>query len=305
MADRGATVHGLLIVDKPEGIGSTDVLRVLERRLGQKGLGHGGTLDPFASGVLPVLCGHATRLLPYLQGQDKLYRATLRLGVATDTLDRTGRIVAERPVPAGFDAERVRTEVLGRFVGEVELPVPAFAAVRVEGERLYRKAFRGETVQRPLRRTTIHRLLLEEYGNPQEMTVLVHCGSGTYVRSLAEAIGEAMGTVAHLTVLRRLAVGPFCVEQAVPLSACDPGRVQAALIPPALALPWLAALTLDETEVSRVRQGKLLPPERVPEATGPGAILRLLDAQGRLAALGEVLPERRGVKVARGFPAEG
>lgn len=296
-------MHGLLIVDKPPAITSTDVLRILARRLSLRKLGHGGTLDPFATGVLPVLIGQATRLLPYLQGQEKVYRATLQLGTATDTLDLDGRIVEERPVPAGWCPDRVRGEVLARLVGEPELTVPAYAAVRVEGERLYRRSRRGEQVVRPVRRMSIHELELEGYEAGSTLTLRVLCGSGTYIRSLAEAIGGMMGTVAHLVALRRLAVGPFDVTRAVRLDDIDgPLRARQLLVPPALVLPRLEVVMLDEQEQVRVRQGRLLPGTRVPLAAEAGSLLRLLDDRGELAAVGEVLPDRAGIRVARGFP---
>ncbi|MDY0061874.1 MAG: tRNA pseudouridine(55) synthase TruB [Myxococcota bacterium] len=296
-------MHGLLIVDKPAGITSTDVLRQLGRFLRGHKLGHGGTLDPFATGLLPVLVGHATRLLPFLHLGEKTYRGRVRLGVATSTLDRDGEIVRTAPVPEEWSMARVIAEVLPRLQGEIQQRVPAFAAVRVQGERLHARARRGEEVERPVRTVQIHELVLESW-DPPELTLRVRCGSGTYVRSLAEQLGELLGTVAHLRELRRLAVGAFTVEQAVLLDGLTPAEVRRRLIPPAEALPHLPAVFLDQAAEQDVRCGRPLGAAWLPAAAKAGAALRLLAADGQLLAIGEVQPEQQGLRVLRGFPTE-
>lgn len=297
-------MQGLLIVDKPAGLTSTDVLRRLRRVLRLRKLGHGGTLDPFATGVLPVLVGSATRLAPYLlKGATKEYRAEVRLGALTDTLDCTGTVTSERPVPAGLGPAQVEA-ALAKLTGVIEQRVPAFSAVRVDGERLYRKAHRGEAVERPVRSVEIHELELEEL-TPPTLTVRVRCGSGTYVRALAEDLGILLGTDAHLSALRRLAVGPFLVSAAVALEGLDAAGVSDRLIAPADVLAHLPRVSLEPAEVVRVAQGQRLGAVRVPATAPEGGRVRLLDPSGELVAVGEVLPERRGIKVVRGLPVGG
>ncbi len=293
-------MHGLLIVDKPAGIGSTDVLRRLRRVLGRPKLGHGGTLDPFATGLLPVFLGEATRLTPFLHGVDKGYRAVLELGVATDTLDLEGQVTDRQPVDPELDEAKIEACLRG-FVGRIEQRVPAFSAVHVDGERLHRKARRGEIVERPLREVLIRSLTLRSWAAPW-LEFDVACSAGTYVRSLGEDIAAALGTVGHLHSLRRLSVGPFHADRALALEGADRAAIEAALVPIEDALPHLPLLTLDEVEVLRVRQGQKLGATRVPEGAVEGDWLRMVDAQGVLIAVAEVLPEARGLKVARGLP---
>jgi len=265
-------------------------------------MGHGGTLDPFATGVLPVLVGVATRLAPYMLTEaTKEYRAEVCLGVLTDTLDCTGAVVARRPVPEGLDRATVEA-ALGGLVGTVQQRVPAYSAVRVDGERLYAKARRGEVIERPVRSVQIHEIELEALGDTT-VGLRVRCGSGTYVRSLAEDLGERLGTCGHLTALRRLAVGPFRVQDAVPLADLTADSALEALIRPAQALPHLTPLVLDDEEVSRVGHGQRLGATRVPPGARTATRLRLLSPGGELVAVGEVLPDRRGVKVVRGVPS--
>ena len=295
-----ALVHGLLNVDKPPGITSAGVLRVLRRRLGQRKLGHVGTLDPFATGILPVLLGRATRLAPFLLGEEKVYRTRIRLGISTDTLDLEGRILRECPLPEAICHEQL-AEILRRFTGELSQHVPAYSAVRVDGERLHRKARRGEQVKRPCRQVWIHEIRLEGW-QPPDIELLVRCGQGTYIRSLGEAIGEALHCGAHLRELRRLAVGPFCVDQALPLDRIDEAAARQRLLSPSLALLHLPETMLDDSAVQKVLHGQKLGAIHVPKGAASGSRVRLTDPQGELVAIGEVLPAARGVRVLRGFP---
>jgi tRNA pseudouridine55 synthase len=222
---------GLVLVDKPVGPSSFAVVRRLRKRFATKA-GHAGTLDPLASGLLLVLLGPATRLARYLVGLDKRYVTSIELGRRTGTGDAEGETVEETEPPADLDG------ALAGLLGEVELPVPAASAVKVEGERAYRLHRRGVAVEMPVRRMRIHDLrVVRLEGRLLELEL--HVGSGTYVRSIADALGG------HCRSLRRTAVGPFSVEDA------DESRVLA----PRDALPHLAELELARDEVGRVLSG--------------------------------------------------
>lgn len=232
MQRRGeAERSGLVLVDKPAGPSSFAVVRALRKRFGAKA-GHAGTLDPLASGLLLVLLGPATRLARYLVGLDKRYVASIELGRRTSTGDAEGETIEERPPPDDLEA------ALLALTGEVELPVPAASAVKVGGERAYRLHRRGVAVAMPTRRMRVYALRpTRREGSLLELEL--HVGSGTYVRSIADALGG------HCRSLRRTAVGPFSVEEA------DEHRV----LPPRDALPHLPELELDEHEVGRVLSG--------------------------------------------------
>jgi tRNA pseudouridine55 synthase len=220
-------VAGVLVVDKPAGPTSHDVVQQVRRAAGQARVGHTGTLDPAATGVLVVCLGRATKLVRFLQAGRKTYAARLVLGVETDTQDADGVVVARRPAGA-VDVHRF-CEVLTRFQGELEQVPPMVSAVKVGGERLHEKARRGEDVDRPARRVTVHDLLLDEFDTSDpdhpQASVLVTCSAGTYVRTLAHDVGRALGVGASLTALRRVANGPFTVDEAHPVDRIrDAGR---------------------------------------------------------------------------------
>jgi tRNA pseudouridine55 synthase len=235
-------MDGVLLVAKPAGVTSHDVVDSVRRARGPR-VGHAGTLDPFATGLLVVLVGRATRLQRYLVGLPKAYRTTARLGATSDTGDRdgaveqTGRTASEAAVR---DAAR-------RLTGEIEQRVPAYSAVKVGGERLYRKARRGEAVEAPIRRVRIDRLDVVRFDHgAQEAHLEVACSSGTYVRQLVVDLGELCGAGAYCTTLERTAVGPFRLADA------DPDR----LLAPAAALSFLPARELSEHEAEDVRHGR-------------------------------------------------
>jgi tRNA pseudouridine55 synthase len=205
-------VHdGLVVVDKPAGWTSHDVVGKLRRVYGQRKVGHAGTLDPDATGVLLVGLGRATRLLRFLQEQGKAYRGRVRFGVATTTLDAAGEIVEQRPMPVS--AEEVAA-AMPRFVGDIEQIPPMVSAVQIGGRRLHELARKGEEVERAPRPVHVDTFVLEAFepGPYPEATVLVECGSGTYVRTLAADLGTALGGCAHLGSLRRLRVGSFTLD---------------------------------------------------------------------------------------------
>ncbi len=266
VAQRRDRVHGIFNIDKPAGMTSHDVVDAVRRLVRQRRVGHAGTLDPLATGVLVVCVGNATRLVEYMVGHDKEYRVTVRLGVETDTYDAEGTIVAQRPVPP-LSVDHIET-VLARFRGEIHQTPPRFSAIRRGGKRLYDLARAGVEVEAPTRRVSIYALDLEAW-QPPDLTLRVVCSAGTYVRSLAHDIGRALGTGGHVIALRRLRSGPFRVEDAVPLDAllaADDWRGH--LLPPDAGLVDWPRLDLAPAQAEDVRHGRFLrdvPP--VPNAT--------------------------------------
>src|ERR1044072_5015068 len=222
-------MHGWIILDKPLGLGSTQGVSAVKRALREGGygkfkVGHGGTLDPLATGVLPIAIGEATKLAGRMLDSDKVYDFTIRFGVETDTLDLEGKPVAEsdvRPSPAEIEA------VLPRFSGGIEQVPPAYSAIKVDGERAYDLARAGAEVALKSRSVTIHSLLIRHPGSG-EITLTAHVSKGTYIRSLARDIARALGTVGHVTMLRRTRAGPFTLVQAISLdNLADAARERA------------------------------------------------------------------------------
>jgi len=280
---------GLLLIDKPPMVSSFDVVRWVRRALRVRKVGHLGTLDPFATGLLPLALGEATKLAQFLLEEPKAYLGTLRLGVETDTLDLTGRITAESEhLPTPEEVSRVAAT----FVGKIEQVPPSYSAVHHRGERLYKLARRGEAVAAAPRRVVIYRLEVEELALPQ-VTIRVECGKGTYMRTLAHDLGRALGCGAHLVALTRLAVGPFRLEEALPLDVIGKTAhledIYRRLIPLARCLPRYQEVRLDRQEAQRLTQGQTLPwPAPSPAA---GEKVRVL-AEGNLVAVATV--RRRG-----------
>lgn len=231
MARRGGLLHGVLVIDKPAGLTSHDVVARVRRLTGESRVGHAGTLDPAATGVLPVCVGAVTRLVEYLSNADKCYLTEIILGVQTDTDDLEGEIVRSAPVPplTPVDLERL----LDRFRGTIEQVPPAYAAVKIDGQRLYDLARAGRPVAAPARTVTIHRLTLLAW-QPPAMTLLVECAKGTYIRSLARDIGAAAGCGGFVQVLRRVRTGPFCLADSLTLATLAEQSLPAAW--PSLAL---------------------------------------------------------------------
>lgn len=234
---------GFLVVDKPEGITSHDVVATLRAVTGVKKVGHTGTLDPFATGVLPLAFGPATRMIEYLDEGLKVYDATIRLGSATDTGDLTGEVVAEAPLPTLADA--ALAEVLDTFVGEQGQRPPMYSAVKVRGKPLYKYARKGETVEVAERRITVYGLEVVERAD-DHLRLMVHCSRGTYARVLADDIATALGSRGHLTALQRPRSGPFFIEDSLSMP------VLADLVAPGSGKHW--------AEVLRPKRGE----ERVP-----------------------------------------
>lgn len=261
-------------MDKPAGMTSHDVVQRVRRVLGTRAAGHTGTLDPFATGLLIVLVGRATRLARFVEQERKTYLATARLGVQTDTDDLTGRAVgsaSEEPV----SEDRVR-EVLSRFEGEQLQRPPQFSAKRVAGERSHRKARRGEPVDLPEVRVTVHQIELLAYRAP-EVTFRAVVSAGTYIRALARDLGMKLGVGGHLTSLRREAIGCLRVEQAVSLEALTPSAV----LPPRSVLGNLPAVDLDEAGRIAVAHGRSVRGAVGQEGSGVVALV----AGGKLVAV--------------------
>jgi tRNA pseudouridine55 synthase len=245
---------GILLVDKPEGPTSHDVVGWVRRALRERRVGHTGTLDPFASGLLVLCVGPATRLVPYLVGADKTYVAEARLGVGTDTLDREGAPVTEDEVWAGL-SETVVVSALAEFQGDLQQVPPAFSAKKVGGEAAHRKARRGEAVKLDPISVTIHEIEALEVELPR-VRFRVRVSSGTYIRALARDLGTALGTAAHLTHLRRTAVGPWSVEEALSGDPRENGIPADAWISPLDALVEWPRLALGDEEALRLAQGQ-------------------------------------------------
>lgn len=273
-------VDGVLVCDKPAGMTSHDVVAKVRRLAHQRRVGHGGTLDPPATGVLVVALGRATRLLPFLPMEPKRYLATIAFGAETDTLDAAGTITGTAPV-GGVDQESV-TRVLDRFVGPQQQVPPMVSAVKLDGERLYLKARRGETVERAPRPITIHALELRDFqpGPRPLATVAVTCSGGTYVRVLAADLGRALGSLAHLASLRRTAVGAFGEREAHTLADLESlPHLESAVIDPAAALRSVSVRTLSEGEAAALATGQTLGP------TGVGEPVAAVGPDGRLVGV--------------------
>jgi len=252
-------IEGVAVVDKAAGCTSHDVVARARRHLGTKKVGHAGTLDPDATGVLVLGVGRATRLLRYVGDLPKAYGGEVVLGVATSTLDAAGEVVATADM-GGVGLEDVRTAAAG-MVGTIQQVPPMVSAVQVGGRRLHELAREGIEVEREARSVTVHRFDVEAEVEPGVFRVAVECSSGTYVRSLAAELGEALGGVAHLRQLRRTAVGPFTEDRARPVEELE-------LLPPLAAVGHLAAVAVDEEVAALVRTGRRL--ERAGPTPFPG-----------------------------------
>ncbi len=299
---KGQPVSGWIVLDKPAGMTSTQAVATVRRLFDARKAGHAGTLDPLATGILPIALGEATKTVPHVVDARKRYRFTVRWGSATDTDDAEGRAVATSDVrPERGAIERA----LHGFEGEIEQVPPRFSAIKVEGERAYDLARAGERVDLAPRSVTVYRLELEATPDRERAEILMECGKGAYVRSLARDLAEALGTCGHVEKLRRIAVGPFREEAAISLeSLTSLGHSAAAsrhLLPVETALADIPALALTEAEASRLRSGQSVGLLRRSDLNRIGTLedgaLVCATADGRLVAIaryesGEVKPVR-------------
>jgi tRNA pseudouridine55 synthase len=269
-------IDGALLLDKPLGVSSNFVLQKAKRLLAGKKAGHAGTLDPLASGLLIALFGEATKFAGMLLDSEKEYRATLKLGETTETADAEGKVLQTRPVNV---TRQDIDQALTRFRGEIEQVPPMHSALKRDGVPLYKLARRGESVERAPRRVRILELELLDFGNSLA-EIRVRCSKGTYVRTLAEDIGEVLGTGAHLAGLRRTGSGRFRVENAVALADLESMTAEqrrARLLPVDSLLSQLPRVELDAASETRLRNGQALEisalPEGVSAVYGPGGVL--------------------------------
>ncbi|RKH29903.1 tRNA pseudouridine(55) synthase TruB [Corallococcus praedator] len=279
-------MDGVLVIDKPLGPTSFDVVRQVRSLLKVKKAGHTGTLDPMATGVLPVCLGEATKVAGYITEGDKAYDAVVRLGVETDTQDAQGKATSQSPVPPLTAA--VLEAVLAPFRGTFEQVPPMYSAVKIAGKRLYELARAGEEVERASRTVTVHELVLRDF-SADRLTLSVRCSKGFYVRTLAYDIGRALGCGAHLEALRRTASGPFTLARALPLgdlASLSRETVAGRLVSLGDALTELPLVRVGAEDAKRVSHG--VPVEVSPL---PGKV-RVLGPDGELLAMAEVVGGR-------------
>jgi tRNA pseudouridine55 synthase len=294
-------VHGWLVLDKPVGMTSTHAVSVVRRLFSAKRAGHAGTLDPLASGMLPIALGEATKTVPFVMDGRKLYQFTVRWGEERDTDDAEGRVIAnsdQRPSP---DAIRA---LLPTFTGAIQQVPPKYSAIKIEGERAYDLARDGAVVELAARPVDIGSLELIETPGPDHAVLHAECGKGTYVRSIARDMGRALGCFGHVSALRRVAVGPFGAETMILLAdlealchraAAGEGSLADALLPVETALDDIPALAVSQADAARLQRGQavLLRGRDAPNFRGPV----YATASGRLVALaeldrGEIVPKR-------------
>ena len=305
-------MDGVLIVDKPAGLTSHDVVARVRRILGEKRVGHTGTLDPFATGVLVVLVGRATRLAQFLSGEDKEYEALIRLGFATDTGDATGKRVndasefhAKTQSTQSLSGEDIESALLG-LRGEIEQVPPMYSAKKHEGRKLYELARRGEEIERAPVPVIVYEfeaksddsLLTQNDDGTCDLSVRVVCSAGTYIRTLAEDFGKRLGTRAHLVALRRTRAGEFRLEAAITLDElqkkAEAGALALVLLPPDAALSGMPSLDLDVVAARRARNGMdVSVSEEVGAKWVAGERVRMRDEDGSLIAIGFFDAKRR------------
>ena len=271
---RPATTHGVAVVDKPAGVTSHDVVGMLRRRFGERQVGHAGTLDPDATGVLVVAVGKATRLLRFVEKTRKGYTGEVVLGTSTSTLDAAGDVVGSYDMSA-VTLDDARAAVAGHLVGDIEQIPPMVSAIRVDGKRLHELAREGIEVERSARPVTIHRFDVVGWAEPGVLAIDVECSAGTYIRTLADDLGRLLGGGAHLRNLRRTHVGEFTLAEAAPPDEC-------VLLPVESAVRALTPVEVDGDTAALIANGRVL---AAWPGEGPWAVS---DDAGRLLAVYEV-----------------
>lgn len=285
-------MNGFLIANKPTGITSSNLVVFVRKRLPRgTSVGHGGTLDPEASGVLPVCVGSATRLFDYIIDKKKTYVAEIQLGVETDTQDATGQVVAQAPVEAG--ADEIRT-VLPQFIGEIEQIPPMYSAIKRGGKRLYQLARKGEVIEVEARKCRVDDVQLLDQTGENKYRIRVDCGKGVYIRTLCHDIGRALGCGAHMASLERTAAGIFTIENALSREQIDEafaqGRMEELLLPLDAPLGHLPAVYLTEAARHAVKNGNVLKPKwmREPAPMADAVRIYLNDV---FAGIGQTQPD--------------
>ncbi len=288
--------NGLLLVDKPAGITSHDVVDRIRKATGQRRIGHTGTLDPGATGLLVLCLGQATRLSEYLTDLDKVYEGVMRFGLETSSYDLDGEVVAERPVPP-LEADAIQA-LCDRFVGDIQQIPPMMSAVKIGGKRLYKIARQGEVIERQPRPVKVFSYDVLSW-TPPDAGICVRCGSGTYVRSLCHEVGLLLGCGAVLASLRRTAVGRYNVADALPVEKLNGPEIVASR-----TIPMDEALDLPQVRVDRAREAIIASGGAVAvDAPSDGAapvcegLVQIKNSSGRLIALGTAMPSAMGVRV--------
>jgi tRNA pseudouridine55 synthase len=277
-------VNGLLILDKPGGMTSHDVVARVRRATSEVSVGHLGTLDPMATGVLPLLLGKYTRLAQFFSSSEKAYTGTIRFGFATDTYDAEGQMAGEaRPVSLTLEALRAEA---GRFLGEIEQMPPAYSAKKIQGKPAYKLARAGQTPELKPVRITVDAFTIDQVnGNTAHFAMRISAGG--YVRAIAHAMGQALGCGAHLASLRRTQAGPFTLEQALPLAEVEAlgaaGKLEERSAHPRTLLPEMPGVTADDHTVGRIRNGMQV---NLPEYSD-APLVRIFAGQRDLVAIGK------------------
>jgi len=287
---KGKDVNGILLLDKPLGISSNAALQKVRYLFNAKKAGHTGSLDPLASGVLPVCFGEASKVTSYLLDSDKRYICTLQLGQTTTTGDKEGDILQSRDVDS-FDKPKIEA-ILERFRGEIEQIPPMHSALKHNGQPLYKLARQGIEIKRKTRQVTIHELILADY-TEDTLTLDIKCSKGTYIRTLAEDIGEALGCGAHLSMLRRTEVAPFDCKHIHTLEDIErlskENKLSDVLLPIDSALPNLPKLILTDAEATRIKNGLKVSKTKLPDAS----LLRLYMTNGDFIGIGRRAAENQ------------
>ena len=252
-------LNGVLVLDKPKDLSSTEAVERIKRSLKIRKAGHGGTLDPFATGVLPICLGKGTKIAQFILGGDKVYEGAFELGIVTDTYDLTGKVVEKNPVPDLSEEEIQRA--MAEFLGEIEQVPPPYSAAKYKGRPLYKWARKGIKVEKKPKKVEILEFKLQKIEHSL-VYFKIHCSKGTYVRSLIHELGQRLGCGAVLVDLRRVRKGPFTIEEAVTLEEVEElfreGRLEERIKSPAKALEFIPAVTVSAATAQSIRQGRLL-----------------------------------------------
>jgi tRNA pseudouridine55 synthase len=287
---KDSTASGILVLNKPTGITSRKLVDQVARLLPRTKVGHAGTLDPLATGILIVCVGAATRLVENVQDLPKTYRTLIRLGARSDTLDADGRIEIEASpnVPSSGEIQ----QAIFPLAGTVMQQPPAFSAIKIQGKRAYDLARAGQTIDLTPRLVRIDRIGVIDYAWPH-LELEIECGGGTYIRSIARDVGDALGCGGYVEALVRTRTGPFTLELAIDPQALSSESIQGLLRPALDAVPTLPRLELDAGQIEAITQGKRLRAQDLPgELTGLAGQVALLNSEGTLIALGELEPEQ-------------